>query len=210
MDPQVGASFIPKKPLVSDRSGRGRSFGLLTLLCVLIFIASLLSAVGAFLYQGYLNTSLAAKKASLEKYEGAYDLPTIQTLVRFDSRINSARNVLQNHLAPSAIFFFLAQQTLERVQLTSFDFTVGDDGTAIISMNGLANSFSTIALQSDQLGASKVLKDVVFSNISVEPEGKVSFSVTATVDPSLYLYSKTLGSNTILPAESGTTTPPQE
>ncbi len=193
MDPQVQASFIPKKPLTGERGGRGGFSGLIFLVALLIFITSIVAAGAAFFYRGYLETSLNSKKDSLSKYQAAFDLPTIQALVRFDSRINQAKTVLSNHIAPSGIFYFLSQQTLVNVQLRAFTYALGADGSAKIDVTGVADSFSTVALQSDQFGASKVLKDVIFSDITVETGGKVAFHVTATVDPSLILYSKNLG-----------------
>lgn len=208
MDPQVQASFIPKKPLTPERGGRGGAYGLIFLVALLIFITSIVAAGAAFAYTGYLNASLSSKKASLQKYQDAYDLSTIQTLVRFDSRINQARSILAKHVAPSAIFFFLSQQTLAKVQLSEFTYEIGTDGTPKISMTGLADSFSTVALQSDQFGASKALKNVIFSNIDINTTGQVAFQVTADVDPALVLYSKNLSVDpaTALPQDTGTTT----
>lgn len=189
MDPQVSASFIPKKPLAEVRGSRGGAYGVLMLLSVLIFIASLIAAGSAFLYQRYQDVLLASHKATLEKYQQSYEIETIQTLIRFDSRIAEAKKVLTSHLAPSEIFSFLAEQTLEKVQFTDFSYQVGATGhSATIQMSGLANSFATIALQSDQLGGSKVLKDIIFSNITIHSAGEVSFSVSASVDQSLILY----------------------
>ena len=206
MDPQVQASFIPKKPLTQERGSRGGFSGLIFLVALLIFITSIVAAGAAFLYQGYLQTSLNSKKDSLDKYQAAFDLPTIQALVRFDSRINEAKAVLAKHVAPSGIFYFLSQQTLVNVQLRDFSYTLGPDGSVAIQMSGVADSFSTVALQSDQFGASKALKDVVFSGIAVETGGKVSFHVAATVDPSLVLYSKSLGATQSLSPNTGTST----
>lgn len=208
MDPTLGASFIPKKPLAEARgSGGGGGFGLLSLLALLVFIASILAAGAAFAYGRYLNISLDSKKASLDKYQQAYDLPTIQALVRFDSRINQARSVLANHVAPSVIFYFLAQQTLEKVQFTSFDYTLSNDGTVKITMAGVASSFSTVALQSDQFGANKMLHDVVFSGISIQEGGRVGFSVSAVVDRALILYANSLSPGGGLPpAQTSSTT----
>jgi hypothetical protein len=199
MDPQVSASFIPKKPLAETRSSGEGAYGLVFLVALLIFITSLLAAGGAFLYGKYLSTSLGAKQDQLKTYQQAYDLSTIQTLVRFDSRINESRTILEHHLAPSAIFTFLSQQTLEKVQFTNFDYSLSAaDHTVVIKMQGTADSFATVALQSDQLGSSKSLRDVVFSDISVEQGGRVGFSVSAKVDPALILYSNNINSDQIL------------
>ncbi|HWB34288.1 MAG TPA: PilN domain-containing protein [Candidatus Paceibacterota bacterium] len=206
MDPSVQASFIPKKPLNDARGGRGGAASLIFILALLIFIASLVAAGAAFAYSGYLQSALNSKKASLAKYQDSYDLPTIQALVRFDTRIQQAQIILQKHLEPSNIFFFLAQQTLVKVQLTDFSYAIGADGTPSIELSGVADSFSTVALQSDQFGGSKVLKDVIFSDITVNSDGTVSFKVTADVDPSLILFSKNLTAQQTLPADTSTST----
>ena len=206
MDPQVQASFIPKKPLTSDRGVRGGSYGLILLVALLIFITSIVAAGATFLYTGILNTSLNSKKDSLQKYQDSFDLSTIETLVRFDSRINQARQILTKHIAPSAIFYFLAQQTLVKVQLNQFSYTLGANGTPVVDFHGTADSFQTVALQSDQFGSSKSLKNVIFSDIAVGTTGGVSFHVTADVDPALILYSNNLDANpaTSLPPQQAT------
>src|SRR3989344_5427822 len=103
-----------------------------------------------------------------------------------------ARTLLRSHVSPSAIFYFLSTVTLEKVQFNSFDLAVNKNGGATMTLSGTADSFSTVALQSDQLGASKVLRDVLFSGITVAETGKVSFTVNAGVDPDLILYSSNL------------------
>jgi hypothetical protein len=190
MDPQVQASFIPKRSL--DTSARGSGTGLFLLIAILLFVASLAAAGGAFLFGQYLNKSLADKKKSLALAQGAYEPGTIQDLARMDQRITQAQSLLDKHVAPSAIFTFLSQQTLEKVSFSSFDYALQSDGSAKITLSGTADSFSTVALQSDQFGASKALRDVVFSGITVGAGGSVTFSVSATVDASLILYKSTL------------------
>ncbi len=193
MDPQVAPSFIPKKPLTADGRAPGQGPGLLFLIALLVFIAAVTAAGGAFAYDQYLKRTIENKSGQLAVAEGAFDLPTIQDLIRTDARIKNAKTLLAKHVAPSALFSFLSTQTLINVQFTSFDYTLGADGSSQVTLSGTADTFSTVALQSDQLGASKVLKDVIFSGITVDPQnGKVNFSVSATADPSLLLYSKSL------------------
>ncbi|MDP4020991.1 MAG: hypothetical protein Q8P58_03055 [Candidatus Adlerbacteria bacterium] len=200
MDPQVSTSFIPKKPLTEGR--RGSSSGLIFLLALLIFTGSVVAAGAAFLYGTYLNNALTAKARSLETAQGAFESAgAIENLIRLDSRIKEAKSLLGEHVAPSAIFYFLSAQTLERVRFTSFDFGLKEDGSATVELKGVTDGFPTIALQSDQLGASKVLRNIIFSDIVVEEGGDVSFSLSATVDPALLLYSKNLtqGGSVIVP-----------
>jgi hypothetical protein len=62
-------------------------------------------------------------------------------------------------------------------------------------MSGIADTFATIALQSDQLGKNPLLKNIIFSNITLQATGKVGFSVKADVDQSLILYSNSYAAN---------------
>jgi hypothetical protein len=94
MDPQVSASFIPKKPL-ADARPRQSGLGLFFLLALLIFIASLVAGGGVFVYKGYLERSLVTQKKELDNQQKAYDLPAIKSLIRFDTRINEAKNVIR-------------------------------------------------------------------------------------------------------------------
>ncbi len=183
-------SFIPKKPLVGSTSSGGVMGGLLTLAAILLFVASILSAGGTFAYGAYLEKSIAEKAQSLKAAEGAFSTRAIQELARLDTRLIQAHSLLSNHISPSGIFAFLSQTTLERVQFTSLDLSIGPDGSADLSMGGIADSYSTLALQSDEFGAAKVLRDVIFSGITTNAEGRVVFSLTAKVDSSVLSYAK--------------------
>jgi len=201
MDPQVGTSFIPKQPLTNTPM-RGSGFGLIFLIALLIFIASLVAAGAAFLYQQYLQNAIVSKSHSLALAQGAYDPAVIQDLERLDTRINQAEILLKSHIAASGLFAFLSTQTLQNVYFTAFTYELKPDGSVSLTLQGVADSFSTVALQSDQFGNSKYLKDVIFSSIAVAQNGTVTFGVSATVDPSVVSYVNSLG----LPAAAASST----
>ena len=210
MDSQVQTSFIPKKSLDIAASRSGSPVGLLFLLALLVFITSLVAAGASFLYTRYLTGDIANKSHSLALAEGAYDPGSIQDLLRLDSRLTQSKTLLANHVAVSGIFAFLSTQTLAQVSFSSFDYELDATGAATLKMNGTADSFSTVALQSDQFGASKLLKNVVFSGITVETNGTVAFSVSATLDPSILSYSNSLGASVPItpPSQPADTTTP--
>mgnify|MGYP003387564321 CR=1 FL=1 len=74
-------------------------------------------------------------------------------------------------------------------------------------MPGIADSFCSVALQSDQFGASKVLRDVIFSDIKNGTDGSVTFSVSANMDASFINYGKNLGNAAAVPAAPAPTAP---
>jgi hypothetical protein len=45
-----------------------------------------------------------------------------------------------------------------------------------------------------------LLKDVVFSGITADATGRITFSISATVDPSVLSYSNSLGSSAAVPS----------
>lgn len=192
MDPQVPTSFIPKKPLVGESSSVGGT-GLVMLAAVLMFVVSLLAAGGTFMYGKYLDKSIADKDAQLKKAEGAFDTASIVDLSRLDIRLTQARTLLGSHVAPSGVFTLLSATTLERVQFTSLDLGIEGDGSAKIALTGVADSFSSLALQSDQFSAAKALRDVVISGITTDTSGRVQFSLSASIDPAILSYAKQNG-----------------
>jgi hypothetical protein len=197
------SSFIPKANLANTDVAAG-SFGIVTFLTVLIFILSVIGAGGVFAYQQVLKNGIASKAHTLQLNQDAFGSNTIEDLARMDTRIAQAKTLLNKHVAASAVFAFLGSQTLQTVQFTSFDYKLSNDRSGSLSMEGVATSFSAVALQSDQFGGSKVLKDVIFSDINPDQAGKVRFTVKATIAPDLLLYSHTVqGASAAAPATSG-------
>ena len=192
MEPQVSASFIPRKPLVAGPSTRSAAGSLFFVLALLLFIASLVLGGGVFAYGQYLSSALASKTDSLGKARQAYDPSVIESLIRLDARIRGARALMHSHIAPSSIFTFLENVTLQNVNYTSFDYGSQGGRTVSLTLAGVAPDFGTVALQSDAFGTSRVLKDVLFSDINVSDTGRVIFKVQGVMDPSFLLYTNAL------------------
>ena len=193
MEPQVGASFIPKKPLTAGTEPRSAASSLLMLAALLLFVASLLAAGGVFGYERLLKASIAEKDESLARAEGAFDTASIQDLVRLDDRMSESERLFAAHVAPSSVFDLLSTLALERVQFTGFEYVLRGDGSASVTLMGRADSFSSLALQSDELGASKALRNVIFSGINIDVGGGVVFTVDAVVQQPYLSYAKYLG-----------------
>ena len=190
MDPQVSNSFIPKAAL-TEQKARASGVGLVTLISLFIFALSVVAAGASFAYSGLVQGQLAKNQASLAADQAAFDPATINDLMRLDSRMRNAVTLLSSHVAPSGLFGLLSADTLPNVQFTSFDYALNQDGSATLHLDGTADSFSTVAQQSDAFGSSKVLKDIIFSGIAITGSG-VSFTVQAGIDPSIISYSKQL------------------
>lgn len=214
MEPKFQTSFIPKQSLAPSPAAQRRSasnsraFGLGTVIAIVIFIGAVSASVLLFLYEQYLTRSIQSNQASLERAREAFEPALIKELGRLDDRINAANIILNQHIAPSALFTLLESITLQNVQFTSFSYTgEGTNGMVAISLSGKAKSFQTVALQSDLLGSNSYLKNTVVSELALDASGDVTFQVNANVDPRFLSYLSKVQKNPSAPSGATETVP---
>lgn len=183
----IGTSFIPKKDssLIEEKTKKSIDFVLLV--SVFIFSVAVISSLGVFLYQNFLESNIEESKIMLERERGNFDIDSIKVLSRLNDRIISSEELLNKHIDPTGFFEFLEEKTLKNIQFKSLDFTYKDGDTKVI-MEGVARNYSSVALQSDIFGESPYIKNPIFSNLDVNNIGDVIFDFSATVDNSLILY----------------------
>lgn len=199
MEPKFQSSFIPKGPMAATASvsrSPVRSKSLLDTIASLIFTLTILSSVGIFAYNKYLNYSIDKMGAELESARGEVESEATRELIRLDARITSTKTLLANHVVISPLFDFLEDSTLGAVRFTDFEFANSDKGVEL-SMSGQARSYSALALQANVLSKSQYLKNQVFSNLDLDEKGNVIFSYKATIDPSLVAYRRIIESQNI-------------
>ena len=183
------SSFIPKKavdarPSTSKRTG---SIGFLRAGAVIVFIIVILAAVGVFLYTELLERNITRKEAALAQAREAFEPQLIEELARLDARVDSAEALLSGHIAPTQLFGLIESITLQTVRFNTLSFAEEVDGY-VLGLSGEAQSFASVALQSDVLGESRLIQEPVVSGLSLGSSGRVNFTVSAKVDPSLFVY----------------------
>ena len=189
MEQKFRTSFIPKRPQVSAaRRRRGVSVSILFLGGLIVFLGALALSVGIFFYQQILVKSIEEKTIALEKAQAAFEPTLIAQLLRLDTRIKSAEEILDNHVALTSFFDLLESTTLKSIQFQNFSYTASPGGEIQIVMEGLGRSFSSVALQSDVFSKNPVINNPLFSNFSVSDLGEATFDFTASVSPSSFLY----------------------
>jgi hypothetical protein len=209
MDPKFQSSFIPKgsMPTVNARGvsvdrGERSFFGFLSLI---IFIITVLLAGGVFAYKLYLNSEITQMGANLTTASATLDPTTIDQMVDLNARIVSVQSLLAQHVVLSPLFAFIESSTISSVRLTDFNYSVSDKGLLQVVIKGEANGYSDVALQANVLNQTPYLSDIVFSDLTLNPQGQVDFTVSANVDPSLVSYEKEIqGLKVVLPSASST------
>lgn len=194
MDPQIPTSFIPKRPVLADSSSaspttRSRVVGLLSLITIIIVLATVISGVGVYLYEKTLVAQKQKFEVSLSEARDGIGTEFLSDMKRLNARIVGVKALLQTHIVVSPIFDALESTTLRSVQYKTFsyDFKV-DPATkqqvVEVKLTGSAKTYSTIALQSDAFAQSSLIRNPIFSGLTVEDKtGNVSFDLAFDVDP---------------------------
>lgn len=209
METKFQTSFIPKKPLPSSpgsvtpamphKAGPDLSNVYMTI-ATIIFVISLLAVGGAYFAKIYFVKAQEDYKQQLAIREKEFNIEQISLMKAQSSKIALAQQLLNNHLATTKIFDVISKLTAESVRFLSMDVTVpvGTPGTMQISLAGYGKDFASVAFQSDVLNSLEkynlrsVVRNPIVSNPTVNSGSSVSFGFTAQVDPSSFLYSKSL------------------
>ena len=203
MEPKFQTSFIPKKPV----AGMGTSYqslhkpksagvSIFMTLAVLLFIVSLAGVGGAYFWKQYLISAQDNYKQTLIAREKQFDLSQIEHLKQVNVQIDTAKQLLRNHLADSQIFQIISTFTIESVRFLSMDLTApaSPSDSLKLTMNGYGSNLSAVAFQSDVLGSLEqyglrdIVKNPMISNPSLGQSGTVSFGFSASIDPAALSY----------------------
>lgn len=191
MDKEFQTSFIPKKTILEKEPMHHSSLGgIMNVVALVVFIASILSAGAAYFYRSSLQDRVAQYKVSLERAKAEFEPSLITELQVLDKRMAAATDILQNHIAVSPIFVLLGDITLPTVRYSDFSYEFNPENPNLvdIKMNGEAKGYNYIALQADLFGDNKFIKNPIFSDFTLDQAGNVDFNLTFSVDKSLVLY----------------------
>ncbi len=209
METNFQTSFIPKKPILSQQdAGHSHHVGasLIMIIASFIFILSIAGAILTFAGKAILLSSQAQLKVDLADNEKRFNVPLITLLTRANAKIDLANQLLKNHITVSEVFKIISKLTIDGVRFSNFEFLAADNagknGKAYkINMKGIANSFNSVAFQSDvfgfsqRYGTNKAIKNPVLSDLSVDLNGNVVFNFSAEVAQPDISYENVLKNN---------------
>lgn len=213
MEPKFQTSFIPKKPTAGvSISGsinnkqlqktKSPIASMFMAISVLFFILSVGAVGGTYFWRDYLQSANQKYKNELASKEKTFNVDLIERLKRIDLQVDSAKNVLNNHVALSGIFDVIKDMTVEDVRFVSMDLkNSGGGGALSLSLQGLGKNMPTVAFQSDILGQlsdynlAGVVRSAAVSSPTITETGSVSFGLTAELDASKFFYSRSIEPN---------------
>jgi hypothetical protein len=209
METKFQTSFIPKKPLIQQGTTAPHGHGatsILMFVATLLFLASLGGAGFTFFAKSYLLKVQEQYKVDLAENEKRFNVPLIEELKKFNTKIDLAKQLIQNHIAVSEALTIVSGLTAEKVYFSDFTFLApsgfGKNGQSTkafeVKMRGVADSFNSIAFQSDVFGRSqrygtnKVIKNPILSDLAVDDKGAVMFNFSGEISLPDISYDKVL------------------
>ncbi len=222
MEPGIPTSFIPKRPIESgiapSAHHSSKSVGLLSLLTFVIVIGTGLAVGLAFVYQKQLIAQKNTLNRSIEQARDGIGTEFVYDMKRLDARIGGVKDLLDSHIVVTPIFKALEASTLQSIQYKDFGYTIKIDpvtkaSTVEVSLTGSARNYATIALQSDAFSSSTLIKNPVFSNLTVDDKTRqVNFKLVFSVNTSDLSYESFINGmikkqQVVVPADPAATTP---
>lgn len=192
MEPQIKNSFIPRSTFTAPRPVEN-SIGLVNLIAFIVLGASLLLFAIVFGYRFILISSLnrpcgeangCGLRESFAREIKDLNIVKVTRLVNVDTKLKTARSVVENHISLLPLFVFLENHTLHSVRFTDLAFTRG--GT--LSLSGFAKNYEDIAIQSKAFRENQAIKNVVFSDFGQGESGNIKFTVDLTLSEELLKY----------------------
>lgn len=198
MDTRFRTSFVPKKALAIKETAPhgGSSVHLFLALGAIIFFLTLAVSTGLYLYKTLLNKAIEEKSVALENAKKAFEMSFIIDAKRLDARIKAARQILATHRRITPVFEALSELTLQTVRYKSLTYSNAPGTQSLLSMEGEAKGYASVALQSDAFAQSGKIENLIFTDVrpGSGPGGGVSFRFSGLVRPDMTLYSNTLPS----------------
>lgn len=151
-------------------------------------VLAVVLALGTFAYDRVLAGMQTSRDAELAKAEKAIDLATIEGFIQLRNRLNSGTTLLSSHVALSGFFTLLSSVVPTTVRLSSLHLSLDATGKVRLEGAGVARSFNALAAVSTAFATDGRIKDAIFSNLVVNRDNTVSFSLSATLDPKVVAF----------------------
>lgn len=197
MEPTFKTSFIPKKPLTATAGGAVdvvHETNPLSIVATILFIVAIAVSGALFGYKILLNNQIEQAGINLDSARETFQLDKIQEMLDANSRITSAKELLESHIVSSEILYLMHELTVKRIQLK--ELTYKDQGrTPTLTLVGTAQSYNALAQQGQIFTENDFIKDERFYDFKPTENGLIDASFSGTIDPSLISFKNKIESS---------------
>ncbi len=185
LPPTIPTSFVPHAQTGNARKLSADFTGLFGIIAYIIFGIVFVIAIGVFLYGQIRLKTLATAEAKLSSAIEKIDTETVEGFVRLRDRLVSSDKLINEHIAFSGFFSSLEKILPTSVRFLDIKLSLSDSDSPELEGSGIAKSFNALAAVSTAFAQDGRIRDAIFSNISINKDGSVSFDLSATLDPKL-------------------------
>ena len=175
------------------RPRRESTMGVFMLISLLIVGLALVTFAGAYAYRYVLylqvnkdcagDGSACGLKATVENTRRELGLEEITRYNRLDKKMKVAQSLIDSHTTAGPLFAILEELTLHTVRFTKLDF----DGQKL-ELEGAAIGYTDLAAQLKVFEASRSIESAVFSDLGLDQQGNVTFTLKLSPVSSLLAF----------------------
>lgn len=154
----------------------------LSILFYLSIFFLLITIVGFFLLRSSIDKGeeqLASIEAAFYNIRNEENLELEKKVLKGSDKIRNFSILSSAHLKPSSIFPLIEKVTHPLVWFSSFNFSTKDGA---LSLGGQAENFEVLGQEVIILREEESIKNVDLKNISTDKEGKISFTVSFSLN----------------------------
>jgi len=136
-------------------------------------------SIGSFFF---LESGISSQKQRKEELgrqiielEGEEEKELEEEILGWQEKIKVFKEIFENHKISSNFFSLLESSCQQNVQLTRLNLATEDSR---VSLEGKTESFQSLGEQFLIFRENEKVRDLILSNISLDREGKVNFSLT--------------------------------
>ncbi len=192
MQPTFQTSFIPKKSIINEpghSSNVVRDINIISIISNTIFVISLATFGGLFLYKMILLSQISKADEDLKKAKAVYQVEKVQELVDVDAKITSARRIINNHVSTSEILYLMQDLIVKKVRLTKLSYNK-QNNIPTLTMAGEAQTYNAVVEQSNIFSQNPYIVNPTFGDFSLQDNGNVKITFTSGIDTTVISYMK--------------------
>ncbi len=227
MATQSSPSFIPKQPPRGNKGKRStRKIYILTYVSFVFFFGTLITSGATFFYKLNTQSQLEAEKQNIIAQRQRFDQASFERVKEFNNKLDSANELLNQHVSVLSILEALEKATISSVQISSFEMDRAKRNSIELTLQATTKDFNSVLFQRDVYEQNPILQGSNIFDLSLTksvpdklalgaPKQIVSLSLVKEFSPSDITYTPrntgpTLVDVDFTDTETGTSTPEGE
>jgi hypothetical protein len=161
-------SFIPKQgPVKRNKQTATRQVHVLAVIAYVAFVASLIAAVGLFLYEGYIEKQLEREVNALSQEIKGFSDADMERVREFNGRLRQTEDRLEKGISIASVLAALEQATVKSASVEQLSLKKTEDSYLTLTAKLATNNFDSTLFQRGVYERNDVIDSVVISDLTL-------------------------------------------